>query len=305
MSRRFIALIVAAVGTAAPMILAILAFAPPGHAAPPSIAVGLASLGIWLIGGMVVGRWRPTPRLGECLVLGVLLGLLLSGASCSLIILLERTLHTTERSLLDMFGNVEFSGIVKFGVYGLLSGLPGGLLFWQIATPPSASETHRQWQSVKTRNLVGALTLEAGLLWCVAFAALLLQRDGLPAVAMAAILTIGLMVAEFWFLALGLAYLFAIGRRRGKIRRRDCLLLGTLLTCLLPMCIVFLSGVFPGDPDINQSLAMRLAQGTFMAVVLGGAVIPVGLFSGWILWRVGVRPAPSAPSLADPAAVFD
>jgi len=155
----------------------------------------------------------------------------------------------------------------------------------------------RAWRDLGKWRLVGGLMLAACVLWMVSGATLVLDPDPLPHPVGAVAFV--LIVVEVWFCALGLAYLFLVVRRSGILRRRDCFLLGTLLTSLFPPLVVVIMAWISPDPE-SPDFPWAFEG---VAIGVGILLIPFGLLTGWIFWRVGVRPARAQD--IDSAPVFD
>jgi uncharacterized membrane protein AbrB (regulator of aidB expression) len=212
-------------------------------------------------------------------------------------------------SVASTLHQVGVSALFAIGVLEVPFGLLSGWLFWRTAVPGTVTSSghvktqqYRYWQDIGKRQLVVALMLAASVLWAVLVFTGLLLGDG-PSNPTFSVSGLGgaLISLEIWSLGLGLLYLFTICRRRGTVSRRDCLLMGTLLTCCFPVCAgvaAFLMGVSLDTGDGDGLLRQFV---TFAAV--GIMLIPCGLLSGWILWRFGVRPAPEP--FTEVAGVFE
>jgi hypothetical protein len=110
----------------------------------------------------------------------------------------------------------------------------------------------------------------------------------------------------------GWAYLLLIPRRRGIISRVECLLLGAVMPLLGPPLLALPWIIISSPPhakiDIvieNSLYTMRMQPGLTAAywVALSLFFLPLGLFCGWLLWRIGVKPATAR--LTDAATVFE
>ncbi len=117
-----------------------------------------------------------------------------------------------------------------------------------------------------------------------------------------------LAAAETWAMLLGMIYL-VLARRRGFVRRLDCLLLGVLLAFSLPavamgtdIAVDRIQGVPAVDSGFTGDSYHGPSDGP-LALLLGVLLVPFGMLGGWVFWRVGVRPAPIRT--VDVAAVFD
>jgi hypothetical protein len=298
--------ILAAVPTAVPMVASVL----NGEAAHLSWGVGmvlLGAVGIWLTGGIAIA-WlrRGDLHLFECLALGLLLGFLLPVASIALSALIQQAISSEAHSVTATFQGIGFQPLVVMGVIGLPFGLLGGWLFWRVARrrvtvaiAVTDKPSHRRWQDLSKGRLACGL-LAAGVPWTlVNIAYVTLEMHGMELVGG---LPVALIATEFWFLALGFLYLLAFGRRRGSVARTDCLLLGMLLTCVYPAYAIGFGLAFGALPD--RILADAELVGVVLAMILLGLLLtPIGLLSGWLFWRVGVRPA--QPKDMASASVFD
>lgn len=308
--RWFLALTLAAILAALPVV------ASTFLGSTPSKAISLAAFGfgtswvMWLAGTTALGalisrRGRPYPV--AYYLLGALLAYLFPLAD---LVVVMRVLPAIipEMETIYRSKEVPIRAALTGGIYHIPFGLLGGWLFWRMAARPSrvASEHstnshYRRWQDLRMGRLVGALMLAAGVPWIVLTIVAALLHDSAPSLIINYGLAGVLIGLEIWFLGLGLLYLFVVCRRRGNIRRGDCLLLGTLLTCFF-LVFAFVMAFATGLPlDRNDG---EEVVGQFMAAVaLSIMLIPFGLFSGWIFWRVGARPA-KEPDLRV-APVFD
>jgi hypothetical protein len=190
-------------------------------------------------------------------------------------------------------------------------GLLGGWLLGRNAATPVANALsdrqpliERRWQDLRKWRLLFAMILAAAVP-IVLFAILSILSFGpiSDQYFSAAGFGSALIIFEFWFLAFGIPYLFFVRSRRGTVRRRDCLFLGSLVYCCFPVFLVTLQGRF-GLPAASWIDAQTGVAGVILlSAVLGFIFLPFGLLSGWILWRVGVRPA--KPEEIGVAPVFD
>jgi len=117
-----------------------------------------------------------------------------------------------------------------------------------------------------------------------------------------------LAAAEIWSMLLGMTYL-VLARRRGFVRRFDCLLLGVILAASLPavtmatdVAVDWIQGAVEADAGFTGDSYHGPSDGAF-AFLLGVILVPFGMLGGWVFWRIGVRPAPVRT--IDVAAVFD
>jgi len=299
-------IILAAVPTAVPMV----ASGMNGDAAHLWWRVGmvcLGAVGIWLIAGIaIVWLRRSNLRLFECLALGSLLGFLLPAASIAVSGLIQQAITSEAHSVAATFRALGFQPLVSMGVMELPFGLLGGWLFWRMARRPVTAASartdtplHRLWTDLSKRRLACGL-IAAGAPWTlgnIAYAAVDMRGAELGIT-----LPVLLIATEVWFLALGFLYLFAVSRRRGTVARTDCLLLGMLLTCVYPVYAIGFSLAFGVVPN-GIPADMGLVGGGLALILFGLSLTPIGLLSGWLFWRVGVRPARPKDTVIAP--VFD
>jgi hypothetical protein len=194
---------------------------------------------------------------------------------------------------------------LKGGIFSIPFGLLAGWMFWRIVArfptgdlEPMAPQQYRRWQNVWKPRLAIAVMLAAAIpgIVVVVIATLAGGSDTLAVLTLPGFGAV-MLVLEIWFFALGLPYFYLLGQRRGSIRRRDCLVLGTLLSCFFFPVLAAAWGLIPGmHLDESDTLVVFMT-----AVWLSIIFIPIGLFCGWVLWRIGVRPTP----LLDLPVVFD
>jgi hypothetical protein len=119
------------------------------------------------------------------------------------------------------------------------------------------------------------------------------------------------MMVAYWMLA-GWGYLVLIPRWRGFVSRVECLLSGAALTLIAPPLLALPWEIISSAPGAKADLvienalyALRTQPGWAAAYWLGFSLVflPFGVFSGWLLWRIGVRPATAR--LSDAATVFE
>ncbi|WP_395019917.1 hypothetical protein [Dongia sp.] len=103
-------------------------------------------------------------------------------------------------------------------------------------------------------------------------------------------------IATFWFVAGGSLFLFWHGHRTSTVERFDCLSLCASVSALLPAATGLTVAVLTSDlHPPSFGLVLGLA---FVGLCLA---LP-GLFGGWLLWRIAIRPA--ARPLREIAEVF-
>jgi hypothetical protein len=300
--RTFAALLLASVPTTIPMIPSALA-GPRGL-----IAVSLACPGIWLIAGAISVKVRMSFRLHECLLLGMLLALLVTPAVLLLGGLIAQLSNPIPFSVIAPLQKIGLSAITAAGVVQVPFGVAGGWLFWRMAALPTGarmdSAIERRWHDVRKGRLIAALIVAPALALglCVAITTLIMGAPSDPSLTSAKVAS-AVLTFVAWCLAVSLLYLFLICRRRGVVRRRDCLLPQTLAFCLFAALGAALSQLGLGA-DGNAAMDMPAGLGGLFFYSVGAVFLfmPLGLLSGWLVWRSAIRPVP-AP-LQD-AAVFD
>jgi hypothetical protein len=298
-------LLLAAVPTAIPMI--------------PSALTGLGALGIivfacpviWLIGGSCYAKLRKCFRLHECLLLGMLLGFLVTPAAVLLAGLVGQFTNPELPSVTAPLQEAGFTAIIRAGVIELPFGLMGGWLFWRMAGLPTTRgmsqadpALERRWRDLRKGRLFAALAV-APAVSIILFAAMSTIAFGTPTDPSFKSADIGPALLTFvaWCCAISLPYLLLICRRRDCVRLRDCLLMETFAFCLFPslnaVSLKFGLSVADGSVDTQTGIG-----GIFFYVVAAALLyLPFGLLSGWMFWRIGVRPA-RAPDVAA-ASVFE
>jgi len=258
------------------------------------LSVGLALVGGWLYLLVVVRSRRRIARI-ECLLLGVVLTVLLPLAAFLAVIADE------QQSLGELFSSTELLVIVVGGLILISLGLFSGWLFWRFGVRPSWEEEidavagsplarERKWRDLSAWRLSLGL-IPGPVLLAILMALTYADR---PPGKLAIIVSGVLFGAGAWSLIGGWIYLLLSIRRRGLLRRRDCLWLGVgLMELLLLVPISFRlaqDGLIVLYEDV-QSLFFMIAFALLF-----------GLLSGWLFWRIGVRPA----NLPEPdISVFD
>ncbi len=102
-----------------------------------------------------------------------------------------------------------------------------------------------------------------------------------------------IFLAMCWFIGVGSLFLFWVGRRYGQVERFTCLALCGTLAFSLPL----LSSLIWITEDAGESLGAIL-----VGAIIGLVFTPLGMFGGWVLWRIAIRPA--AIPLREMADVF-
>jgi hypothetical protein len=301
--RIFVALLLAAVPTAIPMIPSAL------ESLSGLIVIVFTCPGIWLIGGGLYAKLQKALRLHECLFLGMLLGLLLTPAALLLAGLIGQFTNPNPSSVIAALQTTGLMAIIRAGVIEIPFGIMSGWLFWRMAGLPTGTQTdpalERRWRDLRTGRMIAALILAPGLSISL-FAAMSTLAFGVPSDPSFSSAKVGPALLTFvaWCFAISLLYLLLICRRRSTVRLRDCLLLETFPFCLFPsLNATFLKfGLSVGD---NALVDMQTGIGGIFFYVIAAALLymPFGLLSGWLFWRIGVRPAKLPGDVA--AMVFD
>ena len=160
--------------------------------------------------------------------------------------------------------------------------------------------TQRRWIDLKWTRLF--ISLAAAPVLPALFVLLLVFPFNFSAIARASG-GAGVIISILWSLFTGAIYLAVVTRRRGILSRAECLLLGVVAAITLPAaivpCSIFVHSV--RDDGLAGLVISDWPERVFEAMVAFGLpAIPLGLFSGWVVWQFGVRPA-----VPDPAPVFE
>jgi hypothetical protein len=299
-ARGFIALLLAAVPTAIPIVgtsLAAMQF-------DSAVMLLVACPGTWLIGGGFYTKLRRTLRLHECLLLGMLLGFLLAPAGLLFAGLVGEFTNPEARSIIAPLQTVGFTNIIVTGMIELPFGLMGGWLFWRMAGLPTASgmspansALERRWSDLRKARMIAALVLAPGVSLFL-LAALTSTVFGLPSVSIADAGS-ALLTFDLWCFIVAISYLVVICRRRGRVRCRDCLTIGIISFCtigIISFCLFPTLSALSAKHGfgVGSSLtALTAGNGGIFFYSVAGSLqfLPFGVLSGWMLWRFGVRPA--------------
>jgi hypothetical protein len=147
-----------------------------------------------------------------------------------------------------------------------------------------AQPLQRSWRDVnKARMLVGLASAAAipSAVYCFLLAVTLELSS--EVLFWAGLLTA--ILALSWFIGLGSLFLAWLGRSSGIIGRFNCLALCATLSFFTPLLFTLVGTALSEPVDFNEGLD-RIIAGTFCGLLFG----PLGLFSGWILWRIAIRP---------------
>jgi hypothetical protein len=280
-------------------------------------------LGVLIVGlpWVLIGGWsyllavaRHRRRIGrrECLLLG--LGLIILIPPVLLIFaFIIGGLNETGNFLeeLERRPSHAITALLSAEAVCALAGLLSGWLFWrfgvrparQPAEAPPPIQRHRRWEDLHGGRLTSGLGL--GSLVVPLLLSLFWILDDSMASDELAFAIIGIHVMGLaWGLVAGWIYLLAVPRRRRRITRMECLMLGVVLIDLIPLITLLLVGVIGGQAGLAD-LFSSLTAGE-IAIVIGAALTfstLSGLLNGWLFWRFGVRPAPTP--VPDVTGVFD
>lgn len=168
---------------------------------------------------------------------------------------------------------------------------------WREREDDDADSLHRAWPAVnKARVVLGlgaAPTVPCVAFWFwIGFSHDFAEIRNLIA---SSITSTGL--AMCYFIGVGSAFMLWLGRTYGVVARFNCLALGASLTFSMPPLNVVIDLISGPRPDNTGSLLAMLS-----AVTLGLVLVPFGIFGGWMLWRIAIRPA-SVP-LKEMAEIF-
>lgn len=192
----------------------------------------------------------------------------------------------------------EIGKTLALGVFEMPFGLFGGWLLWRLGFPSlvtlRASDVpppRQHWRDLKLRSMLFGLALApvAPLVPCVlALVAILLGDEEPPSlVAGIAIVVLFSLTVEIWSIATGFVWLRTVTRWRGGIGRRDSMVMGSVSGFLLPIVAMSCGGLL-FEPDF---FAFVLSENALVALLLGFLGLVAGLLSGWIFWRISIRPA--------------
>jgi hypothetical protein len=146
------------------------------------------------------------------------------------------------------------------------------------------------------------------------FLFLVLAKDGVDSIRMWILVITLVATALLWSLCVGNAYFATFVRRRGFTGRTECTLLGTVIavTTLVIFWFVFDLGLihlqlfldlFPKSPRDPALGPISFWEVSWKSLLSGICLSPLGLFGGWLFWRIGVRSAKTLTG--DLAPVFD
>jgi hypothetical protein len=168
---------------------------------------------------------------------------------------------------------------------------------WRERPDAYEDSLQRSWREVRKANVVFGLAAASlpPIAPFIAFVGVVGAEDlALSDLVIPFLLLIGLAI--FWFIAAGMFFLSWHGKRHEIVQRFDCLSLCATLTFLLPTIISVGALIFTDELDIGS-------PGTILVLGLGGLCLtPLGMFGGWMLWRIAIRP--TARPLREIAEVF-
>jgi hypothetical protein len=157
----------------------------------------------------------------------------------------------------------------------------------------------RRWRDLRGWRL--SLGLALGSVTCTVLIFIIEMFDaGVSGDDIIAMMLGMLILGGGWQLLGGWAYLLLVPRQRGKTGLAECLLLGVGLMVTLPGFISLVILGLAGRAGVAE--AFSGFSGPWILLSLSVFTV-FGLVCGWMLWRVGVKPA-QAPVAAS-AAVFE
>jgi len=216
---------------------------------------------------------------------------------------------------------VPLGAAVSIGLWAQPFGWFAGRMLWILGFSDAAAEdantTARSWGDLARTRLLLTLCITP-LMPAIADLALLLwyPTHGYsdlwqPDVWISCIIWTGgagLIMATMG----GIAFLYACSRgRHQSISRAICLTLGGCVALLLPgAAAVFgfaLGMVLPVVKGMEAELFAPppTADNIAFLLLVGALGTPLGLPGGWLLWRIGVAPAPTLQLESDTAIVFE
>ncbi len=278
--------------------------------------LALAVAAICICFHLVLIRIRREVTRRQCLVWGVATAILAElslGAIASL----------AEDGLGDAYGNIALNGLILLALFFLPAGLLSGWIYWRIGIRPRPrapdnvshgqdkagdrflTPRHRRWRDLHGGRLTLGLSL--GPIVMTALLALIWIVDG--SMTTAEMIRAGIATLIFvlvWCLVCGWIYLLLVVRRRRRIGRFECLLLGVIIADLFPLALAALMFGIEGWGGIAAMVSNPGADASYAAIIFLAVEVlftAMGVLSGWLFWRLGVRPAPLPHP--DVSAVFD
>jgi hypothetical protein len=100
-----------------------------------------------------------------------------------------------------------------------------------------------------------------------------------------------------WFIGIGSLFLAWMGRTYGAIARFTCFALCGTLTFSMPLAGAMIDFATAPPAGAVDGFLLVLAS-----AIAGLVLAPLGVFGGWLVWRIAVRPA--AIPLEEVAEVF-
>jgi hypothetical protein len=89
-----------------------------------------------------------------------------------------------------------------------------------------------------------------------------------------------------WCIGVGSLFLLWLGRTYGLVGRFNCLALCGTLTFSMPLVTSLIAFSTGPHRSITENVGTILGS-----AVIGLGLAPLGIFGGWVLWRIAIRPA--------------
>jgi hypothetical protein len=263
--------------------------------------------------GVVVNRWSGVHLQKAYYLLGAITVLLLPLVSVTAVI----------------YGAPMFIPTAKVGVAvpvtaclsaGLLAqpyGWLAGWAVWRLGFPNAAvrdtGRFSRSWSNLGKARLVLSLCLLT-LLPVAAYLAGLLYfsvRGGEVGPSSTLLMKLAALIESTALILAtigGAGFLYASSRgRHGRVSLASCLTVGCGIVLLLPFAFNVVIAIVSTLSPAVSSAAWGGFTGEDLSFCLnvGTVLTPLGLPGGWLLWQIGIAPAPRSPSLDSDIPTFD
>lgn len=257
-------------------------------------------------------RRNSTLRRSACLILGAVVGFPILMGGIVLRLAITGVITASEQNLLSSPFLMIGTGLVLVP-FGLL----GGWLLWRLAADPRSLAgsdplaNARLWRDLRMWRLwLGGLFSQVGVLVPLGAIGVAISSDQKPLdSSLVPMLLLAAWLVVCWPVLGAVIWIMLVVRPREIIRRADCVVGGALLAFLgLPLFSLFNATVsFIGSNNfvifgIKFDADDPLGDLT-TALVFGALLSPIGCLSGWLFWRIAIRPAPLP--LPDVSTVFE
>jgi hypothetical protein len=282
-----------------------------------TVIVVVASVLVWVLLGTLflisLPRVRASLRRRDCLGLGACLAMITPYVAVQTAMILGPLLprSATAAQHIHQLQPVDIGFVTYFsaGVADIPSGLLGGWVLWRLLArhvdaPSDFAPVQRD--EVLNRKVLVGLVVAPLLPATVVYAIFLFTGDkeiflftgGKDGPGFAAfILGWCIGAAELLSLGGGLGLLLlSVGRK--PIRRGDCLLMGAGHVLFLPAVTYVVGGglhVLGAPITIGPSGFRQIVGQIAGYLILGDFLLPVGLISGWLLWRIAFKDTQPVP----------